>query len=287
VPSFVQFIHPGAEHGQDCDGRKMWNVGDHRRKFMRVPGQYVERPGSRVTAEDVVFWGEWEPESQVTRIATPVLGGPRWLHRPYYVRPDTCRQGEDLLQNTDPFVFGDRFLYTLCRQWRGSSGRPTALRDLSSGSVILFGSLKTGAFVLDTVLVVDAGLLHDSDTWPSVLESCVPDAYKAVTMRPTYEWGAEKNVRLRLYRGATREQPIHGMFSFVPCLPAVACHSGFSRPSVRLDPFVNPGLMMRFKAHHNMPSDHVKDLWRQVVAQVTERGLALGTRFELPSRRDA
>ena len=107
----------------------------------------------------------------------------------------------------------------------------------------------------------------DSDTWSSVLESCVPDTYEAVTMRPTYEWGAERNVRLPLYTGATREEPIHGMFSFAPCLPAAASQSGFSRPSVRLDRFVNPGLMMGLKAHHNVPYDQVKDLWRQVVAQ--------------------
>lgn len=287
MPSFVQFIHPGGEHGQDSDGRKGWNVGDHRRKFMRVDGRYIERPGARPVADEVVFWGEWEPESEVAAIANRAPGGPRWLHRPYYVRLDAYRGGAHLLQNTDPFVFGDRFLYTLCRQWRGSSERPTVLRDLPSGSLILFGSLRGGAFILDTVLVADAGVLHDSETWPSVLESHVCDTYKAVTMQPTCEWGAEKNVRLRLYSGATPAKPIHGMFSFAPCLPALACASGFSRPPIRLDGFVSPGLMTGFKAHHNLPPEQLKHLWGEVVAQVTDHRLVLGTWFELPRRRDA
>ena len=173
MPSFVQFIHPGGEHGRDAVGRKGWNVADHRHKFMRVEGQHVERPGAKPVGGEVVLWGEWEPESEVAAIVKRLPGGPRGLHRPYYVRPGAFRWGEQGLQNTDPFVFGDRFLYTLCRQWRGSSGRPTVLRDLASGSLILFGSLKGGAFVLDTALVTDAGVLHDSRTWPSVLASRV------------------------------------------------------------------------------------------------------------------
>ena len=108
----------------------------------------------------VVFWGEWEPESEGEPIASTGPDGPRWIHRPYYVRP-TSYPGD--LQNTDPFVFGDRFLYTLCRQTKPISGhaRPTFLRDLAPGSLILFGSLKGGDFVLDTALVVAEGVLFD------------------------------------------------------------------------------------------------------------------------------
>ena len=254
---------------------------------MRVQGQRVEQPGACPVAGEVVFWGEWEAESQVTAVQNRIPDGPRWLHRPYYVRPATYGRGKELLQNTDPFVFGDRFLYTLCRQWRGSSGRPTVLRDLPAGSLILFGSLKGGAFVLDTVLVTDAGILHDSRSWPSVLASGVSDTYRDVTVRPTYEWGTGRDLRLRLYSGATPEQPTDGMFSFAPCLLAAACPTGFVRPSIRLDGFVTPGLMMGFKAKHNLSSSQVRHLWREVVAQVVERELTLGTSFELPERRDA
>jgi hypothetical protein len=83
--------------------------------------------------------------------------GPRWLHTPYYVRP------EDYWPDGDPFVLGDRFLYTRCKQFKGD--RPTFLRDLATASLILFGSRVGGEFVLDTVLVVADGTLYDSGDW--------------------------------------------------------------------------------------------------------------------------
>jgi short-subunit dehydrogenase len=36
MPSFVQFIHPGGEHGQDAVARKGWNAPNHRRKFITL-----------------------------------------------------------------------------------------------------------------------------------------------------------------------------------------------------------------------------------------------------------
>ena len=109
---FVQFIHPGAEHG--IQGRvKPWNTGEHRRKFLRLRGSYVEARDAAPKTEELVFWGEWEAESAGEPITNPVPGGPHWIHQPFYVRPASY---PGKLQNTDPFVFGDRFLYTLCRQ---------------------------------------------------------------------------------------------------------------------------------------------------------------------------
>ena len=52
----------------------------------------------------------------------------------------------------DPFVFGPQFHYTGCMQHR--EGRPTQLRHLRAGSVVLFGSCTgRSSFVLDTVFV--------------------------------------------------------------------------------------------------------------------------------------
>jgi hypothetical protein len=164
----VQFIHPGGEHGPDEAGGKRWNRGLHKRKFLQVPGEYLTARDGRAYADDLVFWGEREPESDVSAIIAPVAAGPKFLHRPYYVRP---RAYPGDLQNTDPFVFGDHFLYTLCRQTKpvGGHARPTFLRDLAAGSLILFGSLKGGGFVLDTAFVVADGVLHDAERWPSSL----------------------------------------------------------------------------------------------------------------------
>src|SRR5450759_1044192 len=112
---FVQFIHPGSEHGLH-GGLKPWNTGEHRRKFLQERGSYLKTPDAAAQTGELVFWGEWEPESEGKKIVSPLPDGPCWVHRPYYVRPESYRgDGSCLrsggLQNTDPFVFGDRFLY--------------------------------------------------------------------------------------------------------------------------------------------------------------------------------
>lgn len=251
---------------------------------MQIRGHSIEQPGSGEDEQELLFWGEWEPESVVERLDQSANGSPRWLHTPYYVRPNGYSPNGHVLQNTDPFVFGERFLYTLCRQWRQATNSPTLLRDLSGGSLILFGSLKDGEFVLDTVFVVADGVLHDSSTWANELEGRVSETYLDVTIRPTYEWGT--NPELRLYSGATYEESVNGMFSFVPCRPAQAPVATFARPPIRLDGFVTPGLMMGFKTARDVPVEQVRELWEEVVEQVSEHDLALGTRFDLPPRRD-
>lgn len=281
VPDFVQFMHPGNEHGPDERGLKRWNLGLHRRKFLRIEGEYLEAPTGQPRSSEVVFWGEWEPESTVEPISDPVPNGPRWLHRPYYVRPHTYWPdgADNPLQNTDPFVFGDRFRYTLCRQWRNASKRPSLLRDLEPGSLILFGSFKAGHFVLDTVFVTDEGIRHGYDSWPTTLTD-LPETYRDVTMRATYAWGP--GAELRLYSGATRQAPTNGMFSFAPCLPAEAGARGFARPPISLGSLVTPNLKMGFKSTRGLADREVLDLWEQVADQVMQQGLALGTRFAMP-----
>jgi hypothetical protein len=234
-------------------------------------------------ANELVFWGEWEPESAVEAIDNTVApDGPRWLHRPYYV-PPASYSGRH--QNTDPFVFGDCFLYTLCRQTKqiGGHQRPTFLRDLAPGSVILFGSLKRREFVLDTVFVVAEGVLHDVDTWSDTLAGRISETYADVTLKPTYQtrWPHD----LRLYRGATLPDQVGGMFSFVPSLSAEVGREGFMRPAIRLDEVITPGLMMGAKRTSNLSLERLKELWDAVVAQVIDQDLSLGTRFDLPPRR--
>jgi hypothetical protein len=104
---FVQFIHPGAEHTPDIGELKRWNRDDHRRKFMKGMGRYIV--SGEMKEGELVFWGEWEPESAVLhRYHRPVADRPRYLYEPYFVEH---RDGA-WRQNTDPFVFGERFHYT-------------------------------------------------------------------------------------------------------------------------------------------------------------------------------
>jgi hypothetical protein len=281
VRCFVQFIHPGAEHGIS-QGVKPWNTGEHRRKFLQVQGSYLDGNDSPLQTAKLSLWGEWEPESEGEPIDRPLRNGPHWVHRPYYVRPASYTGN---LQNTDPFIFGDQFLYTLCRQTKSINGhkRPTVFRDLAPGSLILFGSLKSGDFVLDTLFVVSEGVLHDSSSWPNVLAGIVSESYVDVTLRPTYQ--TERPHPLRLYKGATFADPFQGMFSFVPCMPVASGPKGFPRPAIRLPDVITSSLPIGAKVTRNLSVESVKKMWSRVEKQVLEQGLALGIRFELPPRR--
>jgi hypothetical protein len=96
-----------------------------------------------------------------------VLDGPHHIFSPYYQRPASYHR----LQNTDPFVFGERFLFTICQQHTATG--PTQLRFLERGSVILFGSSVGRRFVLDTVFVVSRWIDHDHASYQQKLEGQV------------------------------------------------------------------------------------------------------------------
>jgi len=161
---FVQFLHPGGEHKPDRGRYISWNRGKHKRKFIKQDGYYLDE-NNRMMKDKIVFWGEWEPQSVVAgegKIDNPVHHGPKYIYEPYYdldeakkkdgKRSDSidCKGG--LLQNTDPFVFGDRFLYGICKQCRKTG--PTKLTCLEKGAIIVFGSCKEQRFVVDTIFVV-------------------------------------------------------------------------------------------------------------------------------------
>lgn len=236
---FFQFPHPGGEHS--AESGSVWNPNrpdsPHRRKFMLLDGQWVD-DNDDLQPGELHAWGEWEPEAKLVaaleRDGRPGL--PRYLWRPYYV-PKANYKG---LHNTDPFIFGARFLYSNCRQPRHAS-----LRRLACGSVIAFGSGKTidGArcWVLDTVLVVKDFVDYEPARARGELEDWVSAEYLDVTAAPLADsmggssggCAPATGLRFRLYRGATPADPVDGMYSFFPALPAGA-EIGFSRPQVDL-----------------------------------------------------
>lgn len=100
---FVQFPHPGPEH--EPKGSWMeWNRRDHARRFLKASGKYVA--AGEVCTGPFVFWGEWEPQSTVLEaFPNRPHAYPRLLQEPFWRVP----RHRQLLQNTDPLVFGDRF----------------------------------------------------------------------------------------------------------------------------------------------------------------------------------
>lgn len=76
---FVQFIHPGGEH---TGHHKSRNQQAHKRKFLKSKGRYVHNCNER--EGEIVFWGEWEAESDVIgRLSPTEPGQPRFLYEPY------------------------------------------------------------------------------------------------------------------------------------------------------------------------------------------------------------
>ena len=274
---FVQFIHPGKEHGPDRGDLKSWNRGDHRRKFMNVTGAYVA-DGDIVSAP-IAFWGEWEPPSRVIARFPGAHGGlPSFVHEPLAPIPDST----GWRQNTDPFVFGERFLYTGCMQH--TSLGATQLRHLAAGSVVLFGScLDKSRFVLDTAFVVSDFVDHGAEDVRRVVHGRVADDYWDVTLDPWYSGSIPAGRTFRLYFGATPVEPFAEMFSFFPCR---RCRGSdqmtFARPEVRIPGFVTSNLSQGKKIARDLSPRELRDLWDETARQVRAAGLSLGVRADLP-----
>jgi hypothetical protein len=279
--AFVQFIHPGNEHGPDSGGDvKSWNRGSHRRKFLLADGAYL-LDGKRREGR-IAFWGEWEPPSRVVA-RYPAEGDlPRFVHEPFLERPSSFRG----LQNTDPYVFGDRFLYTGCQQHTNGGRTETQLRRLSRGSLILFGSCRDlSRFVVDTVFVVAWYVDHSFRDHEDLLREVVNDEYRTVTLGPWYAEG-DGEMSFRLYLGATPNDPVEGMFSFVPCVPADGdVDPRFPRPEIRIPGAITSHLRQGKKITKIEQLQGIATLWREVVHQTERQGLAIATRIGVPRAR--
>lgn len=273
---FVQFPHPGQEHRPDREGWKDWNIGDHARKFMRSPGRYQDSIDQPERDGPVVFWGEWEPPSRVLETYSAAeRGWPRYLFEPVWHVPPSA----GFVQNTDPYVFGEWFRYSNCRQ-NGRNTGPRSSQRLAKGSLIVFGSKFDGGFVVDTVMVV-GDAQHMNQHSLDELDGVDP-VFRAVVCDPLYR-GESVSHTNRLYRGATPSGPVGDMFSFVPCLPADQAPQGFPRPEVRLPNLINPNLAMNYKMTSIENLDQMYAIWESVVHQILEQGLALGTHLETPA----
>lgn len=289
---FVQFIHPGGEHIPDNEKYKFWNTGKHKRNFMKNKGKYIKELKNTPRENDIVFWGEWEPESKVVKfIPNPVRNGPKYIYEPFYTK---FEQKTPPLQNTDPFVFGNQFHYTICQQNRKK--RATQLKYLEKGSVILFGSCqKRSQFILDTVFVVRKYINHEKATYKTVLKNKITKTYEEATIAPSYQKTVIKSKcgfkpvqnqqSFRLYFGATYNNSFDGMFCFFPCLPFDEAEKGFPRPIIKLDGVITDNLPQGKKLNPQNSAKKIKGLWTEIVKQVLDQRLYLGIFTELPKKQ--
>jgi hypothetical protein len=278
----VQFPHPGPEHTPPKAGDIMaWNVSSHGRKFLRAPGRLL-RPDGNPERTDVVFWGEYEAASRVTR-RWPAAGAlPTALQEPLISAPPESPKR----QNTDPWVFGGRFLYSNCKQLT-PHGSPSAMQSLPRGTVILFGSQIDGRFCLDTVFVVaesipytvrEAGALPIDD----VFRVCTIDSL-AANEHPSIDL---QSAGFTLYLGATYDDPVEDMFSFTPALPASDNGPRFTRPPYADSQFVNlQSKQTPSGAKKPRPISEVHQAWDSAVQACRHHGLDLAVQVSLPAAK--
>lgn len=279
LAAIVQFPHPGGEHVPNGDVMD-WNVDLHRRKFLTRPGRRVCVDGTTEAEEELVFWGEWEAPSRVVRRWRRQDGLPTVLQDPFWTR----RDGTGFRQNTDPWVFGDYFLYSNCKQLTAMKGQ-SALQHLPRGSLILFGSVLHDRYVIDTVFVVGEVL---GSFLPDEMHPSVSEAFQVCTIDPLTTCEPQvAAATFTLYRGATPEQPVNGMFSFVPCRPRAAEAIRFPRPRIELPGAINSkSRQSPSGAKLRLPLSDVAAAWSEVAGQIIGAGLALGCALELPPHCD-
>ena len=262
---------------------------------MELDGGWIDKTmleaGNLEPEPDVLWaWGEWEAQSQLSRkLNAPDRRHPRFLWKPIYKR----KPHHAGLYSTDPFIFGDRFLYSHCRQARC----PVLLQRLARGSVIAFGSVSRDGWMLDTVLVVDDSTSYEVEEARNDLEKWVPDSFRDVTGGPLADnpddhcgddscagTGGPGSGRFRLYRGATPASPVDGMFSFFPAkLPAGK--TGFARPIIDLPPeYFHPQSPAVKGRGHEPTAAELRAIWRCLVDQVLEKKCVLGTSAKEPRR---
>lgn len=273
----VQFPHPGGEHRPKTDVMP-WNTGSHRRKFMTTEGNYSDGSGS-LKAGQLVFWGEFEGHSRVIARWEEQDPLPMVLHAPFLGTPPSGV----VRQNTDPWVFGERFHYSNCKQLTNHESTVTFMQGLTDGSLVLFGSSVGGSFVLDTALVIAGKRGTFQPRNYDHLE--VSDAFRIATLESLQPFAKpELDVSLTLYDGATPDDPIQGMYSFVPALPRQDDGPRFARPRIELPGIINPRSKQAASAGIGpRPIEDVKFAWESVTRQVLAQGLVLATRLHLPT----
>lgn len=277
--STVQLNHPGAEKSFKLDrgysqheGKliREWN-GDknHYRKFIHHQGCYVTEIGGVPKYDDILFWGEWEANSYFQPINK---SNPNGIHQPFHSLHIRNHQ------NTDPYIFGDNFLYSICKQ-RGK------LNQLEKGSVLLFGSSFKDGFLLDTVFVVGSfESAHDVASNKAINYS---RKYFEVTLERLGNDYIYPNPdsKLRLYRGLMYAEN-HEFFSYTPCRKYNnVTNKGFARVILPYEEiggvmFSNNPTGIKILNSGRLESYAI---WQAITQEVLNQGFSLGCKINEPT----
>ncbi|MEH6954457.1 hypothetical protein [Neobacillus drentensis] len=329
----VQFFHPGSQYEEllvnkrigkktkdSClftktnrlEGIKLWNTGNHKRKFIRMNGEYINDASKSVEGE-IAFWGEWEPESYFSILENNKnkKDMPLHIHQPFY-----SKHFKSNMQNTDPFVYGDSFLYSCCQQnvtrkserFKNKGIFPTTLQDLDIGSLILFGSRignsKTNyQFALDTVFVVSNYIEFSLNNISVLKNSVTPTFYECVLSKiQTNNSNSSNNVYCTLYFGETFSNKTKGPYSFIICKPFNNIEESiFSRLVLDINKYSlsQPGRNTGFKdtileeirdknefINCCNDSEIIEKYWSIILSEISasQKGLKIGVRVKEPKQ---
>jgi hypothetical protein len=127
------------------------------------------------------------------------------------------------------------------------------------------------------------------DSCPFVIGGAVPEtdeAFRVCTIESLRTDKQYAGKRFTLYRGATYEAPINGMYSFTPCRRADGENARFPRPAISLPAchvlreYVNPRSTQTPKVRDLMG---VSKQWEYLRQQVIAAGCLLGVSFSTPN----
>jgi hypothetical protein len=306
-PHIVQFTHPGDEHRPDSENplHKSWNTGNHKRKFLLSHGDYIDSTNERKHGE-LMFWGEWEPPSDVESIDQKQNHlRPKWLHHPYLPDPlpnegnsskiSHCGKPpidphQPAYQNTDPCVFGNTFKYFVCKQYKPGNQRSTKLSSLDPGSLILFGSTKgrnkkESFFQLDTVFVVSDCIEYDPSD-PKTLYERVDRIYRESILKMAFPtpFSLNKNAKLRLYFGASWDNQYQGMYSFTPSQLYQGERTGFARVQLKNLDYITNNLNAAPKTT-DVSQASIVTFWKKIRCISRKNSCVEGVQFDYPQAR--
>lgn len=138
-------------------GKRNWNIHKtHFRKFMVMDHVSYVIPGDDTKYDGrLSFWGEWEPSSD--------FKVQRHNNAEFIAHSPICDFNYigERRHNTDPFIFGDYFWYTNCKQ-----SNKLITKNLAPFSIVIFGTESSldGTFLVDTIFVVGRRFSYEEIT---------------------------------------------------------------------------------------------------------------------------
>lgn len=256
-------------------GLRKWNSKPkpHYRKFMVHKGKYVSRADATIEIEALLnFWGEFEGPSEFELVQPnqneKYWNNPTAIHKPLFIESE---RGD---QNTDPYIFGERFLYAICKK--------TELDNLSPGDIVLFGS-EFGSqpdvhFYLDTLLVVKDEITIEGSEFDQ--------SYMELTLNRLKDNKTDNMLNKSIHSGVmfTDRKAAEGCFCFVPVREAGNYPYGFGRPVLKNESITKylrkPGAYTGYKSTALKDKNELKTLWQLIAKEVLKQGFYLGTGFE-------